>query len=79
MISLEEVEKKIREALPGAQVRAEDMTGTGDHFEITVISKAFEGKSLIEQHKMIFSILEKDMQTSDIHAVKLKTYAKPSA
>ena len=48
------------------------MTGTGDHFEITVISKIFEGKSLMDQHKIVFALLEKEMNDR-IHAVKIKT------
>ena len=70
-----EVEHRILRALPDAQVKAEDMTGTGDHFEILVVSKSFSGRPIIEQHKMVFSILEKEMGSNAIHAVKLKTRA----
>jgi len=68
-----EVERLILNALPDAEVKAADMTGTGDHFEILVISNSFKGKSLIDQHKMVFSILEKEMGSNAVHAVKLKT------
>ena len=72
MISMDEIKKMIRGALPDARVEVSDMTGGGDHFEISVVSKHFAGKSLMEQHKMIFSILESEMDRR-IHAVKLKT------
>ena len=58
--------------LPGAQVSVSDMTGTGDHFDIQVASKKFAGKTLIEQHQMVFAALEKEMDRR-IHAVQLKT------
>ena len=61
-------------ALPDAKIEVRDMTGTGDHFEISVISKNFSGKPIIEQHKMVFAALEKEMDKR-IHAVKLKTKA----
>lgn len=61
--------------MPSAKVKVSDMTGTSDHFEIHVISKDFHGLSLMEQHKKIFSILEKEMEDR-IHAVKLKTRAE---
>ncbi len=67
-----EVQQMITAALPGAHVEVEDMRGTGDHFDILVVSEAFRGKSLIEQHKLVFSILEPEMDKG-IHAVQLKT------
>ena len=75
MIQFSEIETLIRTAIPSAKVEVSDMTGTGDHFEIQVVSKAFEGKTLIEQHKMVFSALQKEMDDR-IHAVKIKTRIK---
>ena len=72
VITPEEIERLILAGMPGAKVRASDMTGTSDHFEIHVTSKEFEGLPLIDQHKKVFSILEKEMEDR-IHAVKLKT------
>lgn len=68
----EEVQKILEGAFPGAWVSAEDMTGTGDHFEVIVTSKVFEGKSLIEQHKLVHAALAGEMDKR-IHAVKIKT------
>ena len=72
MIDPLEVKEMILASLPDAEVEVSDMRGTGDHFDIWVVSKAFAGKSLIEQHKMVFSALEKEMDKR-IHAVQLKT------
>ncbi len=74
MIGTEEIKQLILNEMPGAVVDVSDMTGTSDHFEIAVTSPVFQGKSLIEQHKMIFDILRKEMDDR-IHAVKLKTRA----
>ena len=72
MIMPEEVRQMIMAGLPGSQVEVRDMTGTGDHFEITVSAAAFKGKTLIEQHQMVFSLLGDEMDRR-IHAVQLKT------
>lgn len=72
MIGLDEIKMMIENKIPGAQARVSDMTGTGDHFEIEVTSKDFSGKTLLEQHRMVFAALEKEMDRR-IHAVKLKT------
>ena len=72
VITSEEIERIILAAMPGASVKVSDMTGTSDHFEIEVVSKEFQGLPLIDQHKKVFLILEKEMNDR-IHAVKLKT------
>lgn len=73
MITFDEIKALVLSGLPDADVEVADMTGTGDHFEITVISPQFAGKTLLEQHRMIFALLEKEMGFERIHAVKLKT------
>lgn len=72
MMDPQEVQQLIEKAFPGAWVSVEDMTGTGDHFDIVVTSKAFEGKPLIEQHQAVHAALAAEMDKR-IHAVKIKT------
>ncbi len=66
------VEKIIKTGLPDALVFVEDMTGTKDHLAITVVSDAFEGKLLFQQHQILMNLL-KDELKARIHAVKLQT------
>jgi stress-induced morphogen len=65
----------IKKGLPDADVMVEDLTGTADHLGITVVSDAFKGKLLIEQHQMLMDLLKEELK-SRIHAVKLKTFTK---
>ncbi|MFL5785079.1 MAG: BolA/IbaG family iron-sulfur metabolism protein [Bacteriovoracaceae bacterium] len=69
------VEDIIKEGIPDATVMVEDMTGTRDHLAITVVSDAFKGKLLIEQHQMLMDLLKEELK-SRIHAVKLQTFTK---
>jgi stress-induced morphogen len=66
------VEEIIKTGLPDALVFVEDMTGTKDHLAITVVSNAFEGKLLFQQHQILMNLL-KDELKARIHAVKLQT------
>lgn len=75
MNPLDEVSELIRNQLTDAEVKVADMTGTLDHLEILVVSDAFKGKMLIDQHQMIMDIL-KDSLKEKIHAVKIKTMTK---
>ncbi len=72
MISPEEVQKILEKAFPGAWVSAEDMTGTGDHFDIVITSAQFRGKPLLEQHRLVQAALAGEMDKR-IHAIKIKT------
>lgn len=67
-----EIENLIREALPDAQVTIEDLRGDGDHYAALVVSAAFEGKSRVQQHQMIYQALQGRMG-SELHALALQT------
>jgi stress-induced morphogen len=63
----------IRAQLPDAEVGIRDRTGTMDHFNVTVRSKAFQGKTLIEQHQLVYGALKAALKDGRVHAVELKT------
>ena len=66
------IEKLIKNSIPDANIIIEDLRGDGDHYSATITSKAFEGKSKIEQHKMVYESLEGKMG-NELHALMLKT------
>ena len=68
----ESIEELIIQSIPDAKVSIEDLRGDGDHYSATVISKSFEGKSKIEQHKMVYDSLKGKMG-NELHALMLKT------
>jgi BolA protein len=41
------------------------------HFDLTIVSRAFDGKSRIERHRMVYDALGTLVQT-DIHALRIK-------
>lgn len=63
----------IRNRIPDAEVGVVDRTGTMDHFNVTVRSKAFAGKTLIEQHQLVYGALRDALADGRVHAVELKT------
>lgn len=70
----DQIKKIIEEKLPGAQVSIRDMTGTADHWEVWVISDAFQGKGMLEQHRLVKGFFEKDIASGVLHAFSLKTF-----
>jgi stress-induced morphogen len=77
MPSAEDIKRRIEAAIDGAHADVEDYTGTGDHFRATVTAAAFEGRSRLEQHRLVYDIFEAEIGGA-IHALALKTQA-PSA
>jgi stress-induced morphogen len=69
---------KIQAAIPDAEVQMRDLTGTQDHWEATVISQAFAGKSPIQRHRMVFDALAEEMK-GPIHALSLKAWTPEQA
>jgi stress-induced morphogen len=73
-----EIENLIREALPDARITIEDLRGDGDHYAALVVSAAFQGKSRVQQHQMIYTALRGRMG-SELHALALQTSVPESS
>ncbi len=69
-----EIERLIKEALPDAEIRIEDLRGDGDHYAAYVSSAAFAGKSRVQQHQMVYAALQGRMG-GELHALALQTSA----
>ncbi len=67
-----EIERLIKKALPDAQVTIEDLRGDGDHYAALVLSRAFAGKSRVQQHQMVYRALEGRVG-GELHALALQT------
>lgn len=67
-----ELEEIIRVAIPDSQVAVTDLTGTRDHYRVEVISAAFAGKTLVQQHQMIYGAVGGHM-TQAVHALQIRT------
>ena len=74
MMSPQQVEGMIKAQLPDAQVQVQDLTGGGDHYQVTVVSSQFANKGLVLQLQLVYGALQQAMSSEAIHALALKTY-----
>jgi acid stress-induced BolA-like protein IbaG/YrbA len=74
MVGPDQVSEMIRASLPDAEVAVEDLTGGGDHYQVTVVSPQFEGLTLVKQHQLVYGAVQDAMSSEAIHALALKTY-----
>ena len=74
MVEPHVIEARIREKIADvAHVALEDLTGTKDHYEATIVSSSFAGKTRIEQHQMVYRALG-ELMAGPVHALALRTY-----
>ena len=74
-LSIEEIKKLIIESIPDATIEIKDLVGDSNHYSAKIISKIFNGKSRIEQHKMVYKSLKGKMG-NELHALSITTEGK---
>ena len=73
-MAVEKLESLLHAAFPdAAEVRVEDRTGGGDHFQVTVASARFAGLPLLEQHRLVNEALAEPLRDGTIHELRIKT------
>ena len=71
-LKLEEIKKLIIESIPYAEITIQDLAGDENHYSATIKSKIFNGKSKIEQHKIVYKSLKGKMG-NELHALSINT------
>jgi stress-induced morphogen len=72
MPSPDTIKLRLLSAFPDARIEVTDLTGTSDHFQAVVVTRAFDGKTRVEQHKMVYAALG-ELMNGAIHALALTT------
>jgi stress-induced morphogen len=73
-VAVEPLQELLERAFPDAtELRVEDRTGGGDHFQVTVASPRFNGISLLEQHRLVNDALAEPLRAGTIHELRIKT------
>ena len=73
-VSVQRLDTLLRDAFPDAdEVRVEDRTGGGDHFQVVVTSPRFDGLPLIDQHRLVNDALGEPLRDGTIHELRIKT------
>ena len=74
-LSIEEVKKLIISSIPDASIEIKDLVGDSNHYSAKITSKIFNGKSKIEQHKLVYKSLQGKMG-NELHALSITTEGK---
>lgn len=71
-VSITELRQLLSEAFPDGTIDVVDLAGDNDHYQASIVSTQFEGKSRIQQHQMVYQSLKGKMG-DELHALALKT------
>ena len=74
-LSIEEIKKLIISSIPDATIEIKDLRGDNNHYSARIISKIFNGKTKIEQHKLVYKSLQGKMG-NELHALSITTEGK---
>ena len=73
-MATEPLQQLLQQAFPDAtEVRVEDRTGGGDHFQVTVATPHFDELPLLEQHRLVNEALANPLRDGTIHELRIKT------
>ena len=68
----DKIKEIIEAALDGSIA---EVDGNEGKFTASIIYKGFDGLSTINRHKIVYSSLNPYIQSGELHAISLKTYA----
>lgn len=71
MLSAQQLEGYITQNLACDHIKV--LGDDGTHFETVIVSAAFVGKSMVQQHQLVYAALG-DRMRAEIHALSMKTY-----
>ncbi|XP_041009072.1 protein BOLA2 [Juglans microcarpa x Juglans regia] len=75
-VTKEQVESSLRAKMNPSQLEVIDTSGgCGASFAIEIVSEKFEGKRLLERHRLVNAALEEEMK--EIHALSIKKALTP--
>ncbi len=66
------IKSRLVQTYADAKVEVIDLTGTRDHYQVTIKTNALNGLSRVQQHKAIMSVFDKELKSGEIHAFTIK-------
>ncbi|MBL8527800.1 MAG: BolA family transcriptional regulator [Burkholderiales bacterium] len=69
MVTPDSIRHNIEDKLPCELV---EVSGDGHHFEALVVSAAFQGKTPVQRHQLVYAALG-DRMREEIHALSMRT------
>lgn len=70
----EEIKAKLQSVYADGEIHVTDLTGTNDHYQVSISSKTFTGMTRIQCHKHVMDIFADELKSGEVHALTIKTH-----
>ncbi|MCP1673881.1 acid stress-induced BolA-like protein IbaG/YrbA [Natronocella acetinitrilica] len=70
MMDSERIKQLIEAGLPDCHA---EVDGDGHHFQAIIVSPVFEGKLILQQHRLVKDVLKQHFDSGELHALSMKT------
>lgn len=70
------MKQRLETAFPGGQIEVRDLTGTEDHYEVSIVSNVFAGLTRMEQHQKVMAAFQAELKTGEVHALSIRTQSQ---
>ena len=67
-----QIEQRLRQAFPEAQIAVMDLTGTQDHWEVRISSPELKSLSRVKSHQEVMNVFSEELKTGEVHALAIK-------
>ena len=68
-----EMQARLKSAYPDGTIEVIDLTGTEDHYQVSIKSNAFQGLSRIQAHQAVMRVFAQELKSGEVHALTIKT------
>lgn len=69
----DQMKVRLEKAYPDGKIAVVDLTGTQDHWQVTITSAAFKGLSRIQQQRHVMDVFAAELKTGEVHALTIQT------
>ena len=71
-----EVKARLQTAYPDGAIEVVDLTGTHDHYQVSIESQAFAGLSRIQSQRHVMDVFGPELKTGEVHALTIRAVVK---
>lgn len=71
-----QMKERLQTAYPDGLIDVVDLTGTLDHWQVSIASQAFKGLSRLQQQRHVMDVFDAELKTGEVHALTIKTVIK---
>lgn len=75
-MTAQQMKDRLQTAYPDGDIQVIDLTGTQDHWQVAIESKAFAGLSRLQQQRHVMDVFGPELKTGEVHALTIKTKIK---